>query len=284
MGMQPQPARVAPPRSQHQSSRSYEPPPEPPSGGENDPADWTWTTLFGLGAVYFLAPWSARMGQRFVDKIVGGGAGSGGPPCDNWPDWLCSGAGFDALNPASRLPLDVQAAALLLLFLLFLGYWIYLLLRLPLVPTWKNHQSFSRLVRPSPFIIVFVVAVANSGFLMTKFGWLIINARVWTTFLAAIVGFTYLLGVRALAPKKSSAVATLEQLDFLRPHGAIKQIEHDLDRSKAPARYVLTLLAAVYLLNMGWIAATLIPNTLAAVPPGYNWWCLLWPPWCDLNH
>ena len=223
------------------------------------------------------------MGQRAVDKMVGGGAGSGGPPCDNWPDWLCSGAGFDVLNSASRLPLDVQAAALLLLFLLFLGYWIYLLLRLPLVPTWKNHRAFSKAVKPSPFVIVFVVAVANSEFLMTKLGWLIINARVWTAFLAAIVGFTYLLGVRALAPKEGSAAAMFDQLDyFSRPHAAINQMERNLDRSKAPARYVLTLLGAVYLLNMGWIAATLIPNTLAAVPSGYNWWCVLWPFGCDL--
>jgi hypothetical protein len=257
-------------RTQHK--QTYEPPPKPPSRSEGE-WGWLWLAAAGLVATYLAAPWAARIGQGWVERIFGGGGGGiggggGGPPCLDVLDPACWGPGSDLFNWGTRLPEGMQAAALLLLFLCFLAYWAYLVSRLPLKLSWQSHLRLSKAVKPSPFVIVLVVGIANSDFLMTYLGRLIIDERMWTGFISAILGFAYVGGVAAFAPGK------LESIDVNEPAGQA------LNRSRSAVRYVLTLLAAIFLFNTGCIAASLIPNAIAAVPPGYSWWCVIYPVPC----
>lgn len=250
-----------------------------PSGGGN-PVGSGWLMLGSIALVgtYFAASWAgtwaATIGQPWVEAILGGsiGGGDGGdPPCKDLPTWLCSVADFDALYWGPYLPEGMSAVIMLLLFVGFLCYWLYLILRMPVVPTWQNHLHLSKAIKPSSVVVILVVLVANSDFLMTYAGHLLINSRTWSAFITAIIGFAYIGLVALSAP---SEIATM---------GKSNPSLIALNRTRAPVRYFLSLLAAVFLLNTGFIASTLIPNALAAAPPGYNWWCVLWPFGCELG-
>lgn len=270
-----QATRQASPKTSTHSTQPRIPTPE----GNDDDGPLVW---FALGSIallgtYFAASWAgawaAQVGQSWVDIILGGDLGGGGgggePPCKNLPAWICSAADFDAFGWGANMPEGPAAAIMLLIFLGFIAFWIYLLMRLPIIPTWQNHVALSKVLKPSTFVVFFVVAVTNSE-LTTALERMLITPRTWTAFAAALVGFSYIGLTTLLAPRQLAAIS------------ADDPELPELNRKRAPARYLLSLLAIVFLLNTAFVAFTLLPNALVAAPPGYDWWCVLWPFGCDL--
>ena len=248
--------------------------PTPPNDGGS-----AWLAVAGIALVgtFFAASWAgnlaASIGQNWVIAALGGnidGTGGGDPPCKRLPSWVCSNADFGALSWGSHLPEGFTAAVMLLLFIGFFLYWLFLLLRLPLIPTWQNHLRLSNTIKPPTLLVIFVTMVSNSEPLMSTWGHLLITSKVWNSFIITLLGIFYVGTVSVFAPKDIDKLAESDAN------------YHSKNRNKAPLRYFLSLLAFVYFFNFAYHTILLFPAALTAAPEGYNWWCVLAPWQCEL--
>ena len=182
---------------------------------------------------------------------MGGGSG-GGPPIGPIAGVIGAiGLAYLAIeNWGLRIVLLMLLS--IILFIAVAWYALSLIGRLPLRATWTVHEKFLQLLRPSPVILIGVLALTN--YFPT---WVIERAygpRTFLSFLASAAAVCYLCIYRLTRPGEITTIT-----DHVRP----------------AARYVLSVLGIASAGITSLLVIYLIPAAIAERPQ--KWWLALVP-------